>query len=98
MVAPFLGKVIDKIMFLFRLQKLNSSQLASQPAQEVVYLREILRDFGCPQCTATGIFEDNLACIVMSQNPVRRKFARHIDIRQFLVREYFAHTKWSLMH
>jgi len=36
---------------------------ASQSAQEVVNLRETLRDFGYPQSTATVIFEDNLACI-----------------------------------
>ena len=29
---------------------------ASQAAQEVVYLRETLRDFGYPQSTATDIF------------------------------------------
>jgi len=48
---------------------------SSQAAQEVVYLHETLRDFGYPQSTATDIFEDNLACIAMSENPVRRKFS-----------------------
>ena len=52
-----------------------------------MYLRETLRDFGYSQSTATGIFEDNLACIAMSENPVRRKFSRHIDIRGYFVRE-----------
>ena len=33
---------------------------ASQAAQEVVYLRETLRDFGYPQSTATDIFERQL--------------------------------------
>jgi len=60
---------------------------ASQAAQEVVYLRETLRDFGYSQSTATDIFEDNLACIAMSENPVRRKFSRHINIRQYFVRK-----------
>jgi len=36
---------------------------------------------------ATFLYEDNLACIVMSENPVRRKFSRHIDIKQYFVRE-----------
>ena len=31
--------------------------------------------------------EDNLACVAMSENPVRRKFSRHIDIRKDYVRE-----------
>jgi len=60
---------------------------ASQAAQGVVYLRETPRDFGYLQSTATDIFEDNLACIAMSENPVRRKFSRHIDIRRYFVRE-----------
>ena len=47
----------------------------SQAAQEVEYLRETPRDFGYSQSTATDIFEDNLACITMSKNPVGRKFS-----------------------
>jgi len=46
-----------------------------------------LADFGFPQLKATEIYEDNLACIAMSENPVRRKFSRHIDIRRYFVRE-----------
>ena len=64
-----------------------ASVAASQTAQEVAYLRETLSDFGYSQSTATDIFEDNLACIAMSENPVRRKFSRHIDIRRYFVRE-----------
>jgi hypothetical protein len=60
---------------------------ASQCGQEVLYLREILRDFFVPQLKPTCIYEDNLACIAMSENPVRRKYSRHIDIRRYFVRE-----------
>jgi len=42
---------------------------------------------GYQQFAATEIFEDNLACIVMSENPVRRKFSRHIHIRRYFIRE-----------
>jgi len=52
-----------------------------------VYLRETLRDFGYPQSTTLDIFEDDLACIVLSGNPVRGKFSQHIDIRRYFVRE-----------
>ena len=58
---------------------------ASQCGQEVVYLREILRDFAVPQLAPTDIYEDNLACVAMSANPVRRKFSRHV--RRYFVRE-----------
>jgi hypothetical protein len=60
---------------------------ASQCGQEVYYMQEILRDFGFAQTAPTQIYEDNLACIVMSENPVRRKFSRHIDIRRFFVHD-----------
>jgi len=33
------------------------------------------------------LYKDNLACVAMNENPVRRKFSRHIDIRNYHVRE-----------
>jgi len=60
---------------------------ASQAGQEALYLRETLKDFGYQKQNATEIYEDNLACVAMSENPVRRKFSRHIDIRRYFVRE-----------
>ena len=60
---------------------------ASQAGQEALYLRETLKDFGYQQNAATQIYEDNLACVTMSENPVRRIFSRHIDIRRCFVRE-----------
>jgi len=80
---------------------------ASQAGQEALYLRETVKDFGSQQQNATEIYEDNLACVVMSENPVRRNFSRHIDIhcysscvnssRQVLSNTSFcAHIKWSL--
>jgi len=49
---------------------------ASQAGQEAIYLRETLTDFGYSQTKATLLHEDNLVCIAMSENPVRRKFSR----------------------
>jgi len=60
---------------------------ASQAGQEALHLRETLTDFGYQQNTATEIYEDILACVAMSENPVRRKFSGHIDIRRYFVRE-----------
>jgi len=60
---------------------------ASQAGQEAIYLRETLTDFGFSQTKATLLYEDNLACIAMSEILVRRKFSRHIDIRKYYVRE-----------
>jgi len=60
---------------------------ASQAGQGAICLRETLIDFGYSQTKATLLYEDNVACIAMSENPVRRKFPRHIDIQQCFVRE-----------
>ncbi len=70
---------------------------ASQCGQEVVYLREILRDFGFPPTGPTRVYEDNLACVVMSENPVRRKYSRHIDIRRYFVRDLVARQVLKLV-
>jgi len=60
---------------------------ASLAGQEAIYLRETLSNFGFSQTKATILSEDNLTCAVMSENPVRRKFSRHIDIRKYCVHE-----------
>jgi len=44
-------------------------------------------DFGYQHNTAPEIYEDNLACVAMSENPVRRQFSRHIDICRYFVRK-----------
>ena len=60
---------------------------ASLAGQEAIYLRETLTDFGFSQTKATLLYEGNLVCVTMSENPVRRKFSRHIDIHKYYVRE-----------
>ena len=60
---------------------------AGQAGQEAFYLRETLKDSGYQQKTPTEIYEDNLACVAMSENPVRRKFSCHVDIHRYFVRE-----------
>ena len=47
---------------------------ASQYGQEVVCLREILRDNGFTRTGPTRIYQDHLACVAMSENPVLRKY------------------------
>jgi len=50
-------------------------------------LRETLTDSRYSQTKATFLYEDHLACIALIENPVRRKFSHHIDIKQHFVRE-----------
>ena len=60
---------------------------ASQCRQEVIYLREILKGFGDAQPDSTRLYEDNQACIAMSENTVHQERSRHIDVRKYFVRE-----------
>lgn len=60
---------------------------ASHRGPEIVCIRANLRDLGLSQSATTLVYDDNLACIAMSTNAVRRKYSRHIDIRQHYVRE-----------
>ena len=61
--------------------------VASEGGKEVVYIRVILQDFGFSQQVPTNLYADNLTDVVMSINPVRRKYSRHIDILRQYVRE-----------
>ena len=60
---------------------------ANEGGKEVVYIRAILQDFGFTQKGPTNLYEDNLAAVAMSINPVRRKYSRYIDIHRHYVRE-----------
>ena len=55
--------------------------------QEVIYLRNLLRDLGYEQKKPKPIFEDNAACIAMSENPANAERSRHIDTRKWFLRE-----------
>ena len=61
--------------------------VVSEVVKGILYLRAILRDVGYTQTATTNIYEDNLVCITMSTNPVRRKSSRHIDIRVHFCQE-----------
>ena len=39
----------------------------------------------------------NLACVAMSENPVRRKYSLHIDIRRYFVRDLVAQNVLKLI-
>ena len=58
----------------------------SSQSCESVHLREMLTDFGFSQTKATLLYEDNLVCVAMSENLVRRK-SRQTDIRKYYVRK-----------
>jgi len=66
--------------------------------QEAIYLCEMLTNFGFSQTQATLLYKDNLACIAMSENLVRRKFSSHIDIHKYYVCELVLNVFLKLVH
>ena len=60
---------------------------ASAAAQENIYLRCLLNGFNRPQEGPTQVWEDNAACILMSENPVNRERSRHVDVKYHFLRE-----------
>ena len=63
-----------------RIPSLSTSETEHMTAgvvgKEILYLRALLRDVAHEQLAPTDIYEDNLACITMFTNPVRRKYGR----------------------
>ena len=59
----------------------------SSAAQESVWLRQLISEFGRSLETPTTIFEDNQSAIAMSKNPQFHGRAKHIDIKHHFVRE-----------
>jgi len=58
---------------------------ASQAGQKAIYLRETLTDLGFSQTKATLLYEDNLVCVAMSENPMRRKSTcLHLRVCKFV--------------
>lgn len=54
---------------------------------EVIYLRNLLSDLGHSQGERpTTIYEDNVSCLSMSENPVNAERSRHIDTRLYFLR------------
>jgi hypothetical protein len=66
---------------------------ASQDDHEVVYLRELWKDFGHPQKRSTEIWEDNVSCIMMSKNPTNRDRSKHVDVKVHHLSEHMWGTR-----
>ena len=60
---------------------------ASVAGTDVTYMRRIMDDLGYKQEQPTVLWEDNMACIYMSQTSVMYHKARHIDTRVYHLRE-----------
>mmetsp|Transcript_61192 Transcript_61192/g.126355 ORF Transcript_61192/g.126355 Transcript_61192/m.126355 type:complete len:227 (+) Transcript_61192:2192-2872(+) len=60
---------------------------ASVAGTDVQYIRRLTEELGYPQPGATQLFEDNMACIFMSESAAMYHKARHIDTRVYHLRE-----------
>ena len=63
---------------------------ACYAAQEAIHLRRFLGSLGFTQGEPTTIYEDNMGCIGMSENPIMHQRSKHIDIRFHFLRETVA--------
>ena len=60
---------------------------ASTAAREVVWLRRLLSDIGCPCDKETTLYVDNQSAIHLVRNPVFHKRTKHIDVHFHFIRE-----------
>lgn len=71
---------------------------ATFAGQECLWWRRLLKAFGFEQKEATPIMEDNKACISFSLNHTAYNRSKHIDIREFWLRERVLTKELELMH
>ena len=60
---------------------------AGAAAQELMWLRELLREIGFEQHGSTSIYEDNRSCINLSENPMFHKRTKHILVRYHYIQD-----------
>ncbi len=70
----------------------------SEATREVMFLRQLLADFGCPQRSASIIWEDNTQAIALSGDPIHHARNKHIDIRHHYVREKTLSGETRILH
>ncbi|CAB3978840.1 Hypothetical predicted protein [Paramuricea clavata] len=73
-------------------------QAMAAAAQEAIYLRALLKDFGFPMEKATDIGEDNQSCIKMCHNPVMHKRSKHIDTKLHFIRERVENKEIKILY
>ena len=61
---------------------------ASSCGAEILYVRHLLHDLGCPQHSPTPLLVDNSACVSLGKDPGTCKRARHIDRRIHFLSDY----------
>jgi hypothetical protein len=67
-------------------------------AQEVVWLRLLLKDLGHEQAGPTTIRGDNMGSLHLVKNPVLHSRTKHIDIRHHYIRELVGAGAVDVVH
>ena len=70
----------------------------AQAVQEVIWLRQLLKDLGHEIKTPTIIYEDNQACINLANNPVAHGRTKHIDVKYHFLREKLMEGTFTLQY
>jgi hypothetical protein len=71
---------------------------ASATCQEIMWLRNFLREIGFPQRKATPLYVDNQAAIRLGHNPVLHGRTKHIEVRHHYIREVVANGNVELRY
>ena len=71
---------------------------SSAAAQENIWLRMLLNDFGFGDDLPTTIFEDNTGAIELSKNPKFHNRTKHIDVSYHFTRERVESNELSVVH
>jgi len=72
---------------LVTLSTTGAEYAASSAAREVVWIRKLLSDIGCPCDKETTLYIDNQSAIQLVGNPVFHKRTKHIDVHFHFIRE-----------
>jgi hypothetical protein len=79
---------ISKKQSLIALSSTESEYIAlSECVREVLWFRSFMCELGHSQRGPTSIFQDNLSCIKIAQDPSVSDRTKHIDIKHHFIRE-----------
>ena len=70
----------------------------SAAAQESIWLRRLLCDFGFGKMLPTTLYEDNNGAIELSKNPKFHNRTKHIDVAYHFTRERVASNELSVVY
>ena len=59
-------------------------------AEEIIWLRWLLADFGVVSSGPTTLFCDNTGAIQLTLNPVRLSLSKYIDVDVFFLRDQYS--------